>query len=566
MVVLGVLADRASLRGRVLRRVSVGDTDVSGLRPSGVHDVLILDAQRLGVLPVPVRIEGRQLSFDPVGAGAHLDVDATVKAAFAARRRGWWGGQVVSWLQGLAGGRARVEWEVRLDPARFEDVVSSWDRAAGSSGRAAGLRFEGATVEAVYPEPGRRVDRATARSRLVAALRRLPRPVVEMGLAPAFENIPAVEVDRAAGAARQLLAAPVTATAASLTATLTPADLGGVLRAVPAGSKLELTADVPALSALLEARLGPAHHPPRDATWDAQGEKARVVPAEDGQVLEATTTVGPFMNSLSNGSRRVQVATRSVPPARTTAQAEALHIVKVVSSFTTSHPAGQPRVENIHRMADAINGTVVGPSETYSVNARVGARTKEAGYLEAPVIYDAEYKSDIGGGVSQFATTLFNAAYMGGYRIEAATAHAFYISRYPAGRDATLSYPEPDLAFTNDTDAGLLVRTSYSGTEITVTLYGDNGGRVVELVTGEAYDVREPKTVYRPDPEVPPGRTYRQQAGTLGFTIQVTRLLHHPDGRTTTGVRTTVYDPPDEIVLINPADPVPPPEKTAATS
>jgi vancomycin resistance protein YoaR len=78
---------------------------------------------------------------------------------------------------------------------------------------------------------------------------------------------------------------------------------------------------------------------------------------------------------------------------------------------------------------------------------------------------------DVGGGISQIATTVFNAVFFGGYPIH--QPHSYYIRRYPMGREATVSLPAPDLVFTNDTKAGILIYTSYTDTAITVTLYGD---------------------------------------------------------------------------------------------
>ena len=78
---------------------------------------------------------------------------------------------------------------------------------------------------------------------------------------------------------------------------------------------------------------------------------------------------------------------------------------------------------------------------------------------------------EVGGGVSQFATTLFNAAYHAGLPIPVYQAHSEHFSRYPRGREATMGFPHPDLQWTNDTPYGILVWTSYTDTSITVTLY-----------------------------------------------------------------------------------------------
>ena len=87
------------------------------------------------------------------------------------------------------------------------------------------------------------------------------------------------------------------------------------------------------------------------------------------------------------------------------------------------------------------------------------------------MIQDGEFATDIGGGVSQFATTTFNAAFFGGLDIPTYKMHSKYISRYPFGREATLAYPGVDLKIRNDTPYGIVIWPTYTGTSITVQLW-----------------------------------------------------------------------------------------------
>ena len=136
------------------------------------------------------------------------------------------------------------------------------------------------------------------------------------------------------------------------------------------------------------------------------------------------------------------------------------------------------RVTNIHVAADLLNNTIVEPGATFSLNDTIGPRTVDRGFVLAPVFY-GEFTEDIGGGVSQLATTTFNAVFWGGYEDVFHKPHTIYISRYPMGREATVNYGTVDLQFRNDSNAGVLIRTSYSSNSITVTFYGDKEGKVV---------------------------------------------------------------------------------------
>jgi vancomycin resistance protein YoaR len=146
-------------------------------------------------------------------------------------------------------------------------------------------------------------------------------------------------------------------------------------------------------------------------------------------------------------------------------------VTQPVASFTTYHAAGESRVTNIHRIADLLRGTLIEPHGTFSVNRTIGPRTRAKGFVEAGVIEQGSFTTSVGGGISQFATTLFNAAFFGGLDFVEYQSHSIYISRYPYGREATLSYPAPDLELSNPTDHGVLIWPTYTGSSITVTLW-----------------------------------------------------------------------------------------------
>jgi len=158
-------------------------------------------------------------------------------------------------------------------------------------------------------------------------------------------------------------------------------------------------------------------------------------------------------------------------------------IVKV-SEFTTYYKAGQARVTNIHTIADAADGATVLPGETFSLNDYVGQRTVEKGYVAAPAIINGEIyccdsPTNIGGGTSQFATTLYNAIFFGGYEDVYHKPHSIWFSHYPLGREATLGWTGPDVKFRNDTTAPVTMRTKHTATSVTVQFWGWNDGRRV---------------------------------------------------------------------------------------
>jgi vancomycin resistance protein YoaR len=199
-----------------------------------------------------------------------------------------------------------------------------------------------------------------------------------------------------------------------------------------------------------------------------------IVPPPGGQVCCDPATAIDVAEALADDPPTptpVRVSLRTAVPEREIDAAEALGIKEVVGTFTTRHQCCEDRVDNIHRIADLIRGQVILPGETFSVNEFVGPRTTEKGFVVAHVIENGVFEDAVGGGISQFATTMFNAAYFAGLDFEEYQSHSIYISRYPRGREATLSYPHPDLKVENTTPYGILIWPEYTDTTLTVTLY-----------------------------------------------------------------------------------------------
>jgi len=151
--------------------------------------------------------------------------------------------------------------------------------------------------------------------------------------------------------------------------------------------------------------------------------------------------------------------------------------IERVSSFTTYFDCCLPRVTNIRTMARAVDGYVVMPGETFSIDELVGPRTSSKGYVPAPYLIGGQGACcAVGGGVSQFGTTIHNAVFWGGYQVDRHQPHSGWISRYPLGIEATLVYRSIDYRFTNDTTTPIFIETSTTGNSVTVELWGNQGG------------------------------------------------------------------------------------------
>ena len=216
-----------------------------------------------------------------------------------------------------------------------------------------------------------------------------------------------------------------------------------------------------------------------DATIDVIDDVPTVVPGVPGTACCDDSSPQRILEAMVAGQSMVNLALGEAGLDRDEEFLTDLGIIEVIGEFTTNYTAGQARVTNIQRIAELTQGVIIEPGDTFSVNDFVGRRTRDKGFVSAGVIQDGVFKDDIGGGISQYATTLFNAAFFGGLDIDDYRAHSIYISRYPYGREATLAYGAIDLAITNNTPYGVMIWPVTDDAGITVKLYS------TKFVSGE---------------------------------------------------------------------------------
>jgi vancomycin resistance protein YoaR len=285
---------------------------------------------------------------------------------------------------------------------------------------------------------------------------------------------------------------------------------------------------------------------PRPARFDIRGTKAVLVPSKDGRLVDARRVADGLMGE----DRPVESEFIPVTPVFTTEKAQKLGIKEEVGSFTTPYDAGQPRVANIRRASQILNGTIIPPGGTLSLNKALGKRTEDRGFVKAPMVADGLLVDAVGGGVSQLATTLFNAAFFAGFRLDEHTAHQLYFERYPEGREATISWPKPDLKVTNNWKAAALVRVFNGSSGVTVAIYSTSFDRRIEEETSERYAFTEPTERRVTSEWVPEGQEVVQSEGSQGFSVRVTRKVFEGSRLKEEDSFETVYLAPPKVVLV----------------
>ena len=528
-------------------KVSVGGIDIGGLsiedaraRLAG-HANTVLDGQvRLTIAAEPTF--AMRVPADVVASRARLD--EAVAAARSSRSRV---GTALARL-GLAG-RKRLALRFTVPSDGLNRVIREAQAKIGRKPVSATVAVQGLKIVTTPAKAGRTIDRASLAERFATVPATVELPV-RAARPPGDDD----DASRARDVAVRLTAQARNVTLGERSAILAAAVVRKALRFPLRKDTIAVQLDPEILRETLLRPLAVNERPPADARLEIRGNRVAVIPAKPGRRLNARALGATIVAAPEALSAIATVATTSA--AFTTADAKALGIKEKVSEFTTPYQCCPPRVTNIRRGAQILDGTIIPAGNRFSLNDALGERTTGRGFVEAPAIAAGELVESVGGGVSQIATTTYNAAFFAGLELQAHTPHEFYISRYPMGREATVSWRQPDLVFRNDWPAAILMSVRAASNGITVAFYSSKLGRRVETTTGRPTNYTEPKTIERRKPNLPPGtRTVVQAAGPRGFSISYTRKVYR--GNTLKSNRTFSwrYRPENAIVEVGPPAP-----------
>ncbi len=550
VVVAAYVGAGAAFAGEVPRGGHVAGVQVGGLdRDSAVAKVRSAAAGQGA--PLTLEAGARRATVDRAAAGLTVDaakaVDDLVGPAFS---------PATLWRHVAGTGGSR---DNGIDPARLTAAVTA---AAASSLDVApedgGLRFTPTGAAAVEPVVGQKVDVPAA----VAAVRRswlTASGAIEVPVTTAEPKVGRAEVDRAlAEIGTPALAGPLPVVVGDRTVTLPATAVAPALSTtVGTDGRLALAVDGSALAAALLRSDPEIGTKPKNAQVVLSAGRPKIVPAVDGVSIDADklgTSAATALTATDAAARTVTAPVVRTEPELTTAEAKKLGVTEKTSTFATNLTPNPGRTENLRIAARTVNGTLVLPGETFSLNGVLGRRTAAKGYNPAPAISGGRLVKDYGGGVSQMATTIFNNVFFTGLEDVYHKPHSFYISRYPEGREATVNWPTVDLKWRNDSPYAVLIQ-AWVDTRVHVTFWSTKTYEI-EATKGPRSNFRSPKTVYDGSTGCVP-----QDAGG-GFDVTVGRIFKK-DGRVVKRETfRTSYIAEDKVICAPRPDPRPSPTAT----
>jgi vancomycin resistance protein YoaR len=535
-LVLLYVGDLVLSSGSVPRGVAVAGVSVGGLGLDEAEQRLRGEIEPRTTQPIQVTVGEASGEIDPATAGLAIDWTGTLDRA---------GSRPLNPITRITSffTERDVGVATTTDPAALTAALEELSPAVDRAPVEGSVQFQDIRPMPVDPVPGQQLD-VPAAAEVMERDWAIGRPVA----LPLTELPPTTTPDDVAAAieqvARPAMSGPVTVTGENgAEGTITPEVIATALLFRADAGALVPEINQTAIEDALKPQLADSERPGRDATLDFSSGSPVVVPSQDGRGVDYQASLADLLTVLSGtGPRQITAIYADQPAELTTEELNGLGITGVIGEFSTGGFAADSG-RNIQRAAEQINGMVVQPGETFSLNAATAPRNASNGYVEAGIISDGHASRGIGGGVSQVATTLYNAAYFAGMVDVAHKEHSFYISRYPAGREATVFEGAIDLKWRNDNPTGVMIQTVWTPNSLTVRLYGTKRYEVTST-PGPRTKPTQPNTI-----TIPAGESCSPSQGAPGFTVTDTRTLREVStGQVRTETRTVRYNPSPIVV------------------
>ncbi len=533
LCLVSVLEQGSGIRGGT----TVAGVDIGGQSVPQAQATLARTLAAQGAKPFRIRAAGRMFLLAPGQAGLSLDIPATVSTAQDSSKN------PIALLGALSGGKA-VDPVVQVNRGQLEGAVQQIASSVDQTTAQPQVIVTARGTVVIHGRSGRTLDTAALEQRLQANLL-APRTVIDAVVSATPPSIGPSAIRAARRYAARAVSAPVIVHAQTISATIPARTIAHALSFAATGSQMQPQLNGTALNAAIAKAMRHITTPGRNAGFVIVNKTPRLVPSAVGRGVSDADLSSAVLAQLGNpaGHRVATVSVGITQPTLTTDQARQLGITQRVSSFTQHFPYAAYRVQNIGRAAKYINGTILRPGQTYSMNTTIRQRTAANGYTTGFVIGPGGvFAEELGGGVSTATTATWTAAFYAGMQRVHTQAHSIYISRYKAGLEATVGWGMFDMQFKNDTPYGVLITTRMTNTSLTVNFWSTRVYSKVEAVFGPQTNIRPFATIFDPSPKC------LGQGGVNGFSIKVTRNMYKGSQLVSSEVIPTTYRPAPAVI------------------
>ena len=346
-------------------------------------------------------------------------------------------------------------------------------------------------------------------------------------------------------------------TAASRQVVLSPDQIADLTVISTEGGELSAVLDSQRLHDTIIDAMGAIETAPTNAGWTidgsaegAAGAKPQYVAPSPGEGIDTDALNQQLVDAGTTGTtsdgRTVALTMITTQPEITTPEKD-WGITEVTGEFSTPFSSEPGRDQNLIRGAEQMNGQIVMPGETFSVEQALGPVDYEHGFTDAGVISNGQHVDALGGGLSQIGTTMFNVGFEAGMDDIEHHPHSYYFDRYPAGREATLWTGQKDVKFANSTPYAALIQAWVADGEVHTRIWSTHYYDV-SITSSERYNYRPVQTITRPAG----AGCQAYSGGNPGFDITVTRTRTAPDKAVPDDVLTTTYDADNNIACGGP--------------
>lgn len=516
--------------------------DISRMSPGDAIAKVASERQKRIKGEIVLLIENREYSLAASGSGLKVNLEGSIDSM----EKRTINPATLLWLLFRS---KNVEPIIESNQEAFNRAIRVIEARVNIAPRNADITYDGLTPKLVKSRDGKAINRKAALKKISANWLRSEE--IEIPLSRLKAKVSDDEAEELLPFAQAATSAPLSITLntqKAITISISPQIISQALTFIPSRtSNLEAKWLKGTFINLVGKSWTSNVVEPLNASFTMVDGAPRVQPSRDGLDVPEDKLSDSLIAVLDKVGSQRQVTLTPEPVAAkiTTEMAGGLGIKEVIGTFTTYYPYAEYRLTNIHRAARWMDGVIVKPGEVFSYNKVVGERTEARGFVPGIMIAGGVFKKDWGGGVSQVATTTWNAAWFSGLELVQHKPHSFYISRYPAGRESTVAWPSVDVKFRNNSGKPIFVDTSFTNKSVTVTIYGTKFVEV-ETESGPRTNPVAFKILENDDVEC------IFQEGVPGFTIEVWRILKRDGIEFKREKYRTKYRAEDRIICTNP--------------